>query len=275
MVEYSVRWEIVNEMRAARRRGHGRVKQALEFRGVARSSAYRWEADVRWLLDEGAAELRRLRAQLDRLSAQLAEQGPAPPAVRALSGKEERAFMLAAMAETEEGKGLAGALGGFGRQPAYAHLGVFDEKLGGLRLEQLGPAREAKLARVVAETLAWRRRDKTPVEWLARAATGSLADKVELAVLRAVDAAIRSSSAVECVNSRVRPVQVARKRLSKDFIYLLAVYHNMRPFGRGSLREDHSPAELAGIKLPTRDWIELLDLVAADLDRAAREASLN
>jgi len=504
MVEYSVRWGIVNGMYAARRRGHGGVRPFLKSRGVAPASGYRWKKELEWLVEEGPLELRRLRSQVDRLSAQLAEQGPAPPAARALSGKEERAFMLeaavtgnsdgtvvgllaraggrrlshetvhaevaeaaamarvaferyfegvgtvgaadeiflgrgpallvaeptsllisgarladgrtaedwkpvvaamegleicasdsaagvtaaldeggvvrvadlfhllgkpeawlaryekacraqwaavektrrvlerpkgqpgrppkprvanyeearqaadreidewcrladlyaeakattdyltpegqlntprraagrlagvlAAMAETEEGKGLAAALGGFGRQPAYAHLGVFEEKLGGLGLEQLGPDHEAKLARVVAQTLAWRRRDKTPVEWLAKAATGSLADEVELAVLRAVDAAIRSSSAVECVNSRVRPVQVARKRLSKDFIYLLAVYHNMRPFGRGSLREGHSPAELAGIQLPTRDWIQLLDLVAADLDRATRKASLN
>jgi hypothetical protein len=111
------------------------------------------------------------------------------------------------------------------------------------------------------------------VDWLAQASTGTVADEVELTVLRALDAAIRSSSSVECVNSRVRPVQAARKRLSEDFIYLLAVYHNMRPFGRGSVRQGHTPAELAGIQLPTRDWIELLDLVAADLDRTACKAS--
>jgi len=502
MVEYSVRWGIVNEMRTARRRGHGCVKQALDFRGVARSSAYRWEAEARWLLDEGPEELRRLRRELGRLSAQLAEQGSAPPGLRRLREKEERDFMLeaavtgnsdgaitdllvrargrslshetvnaqvaeraavarvafdryfagvgtvgaadeiflgrglallvaeptsllisgvrradsrtaedwkpvlaqmkalklcasdaaagvtaaieeagiareadlfhllgkpeawfarreravraqwavvekarrvlarppgqpgrapklpvanyeearqaadrelgewcrlgdlyaaakattdyltpegqvntpgraaarlagvlAAMEETEEGKGLAAALGGFQRQPAFTHLGVLEEKLAGLLLEQPGPDREARLARLVAETLVWRRRDKTPVDWLAQASTGSVADEVELAVLRAVDAAIRSSSSVECVNSRVRPVQAARKRLSEDFIYLLAVYHNMRPFGRGSVRQGHSPAELAGIQLPTRDWIELLDLVAADLDRTASKAS--
>lgn len=183
------------------------------------------------------------------------------------------AEVLAEMAQTEEGKGLATALGGFERQPAFAHLGVLGEKLAGLGLEQLGPDRGAKLGPLVAEALAWRRTDKTSVEWLAQASTGSLADEIELAVLRAVDAAIRSSSAAECVNSRVRPVQVARKRLSEDFIYLLAVYHNLRPFGRGSVREGQTPAELAGIQLPTRDWIELLDLVAADLDRTTSKAA--
>jgi hypothetical protein len=52
----------------------------------------------------------------------------------------------------------------------------------------------------------------------------------------------------------------------RDFIYLWAVYHNMRPFGRGSVREGHSPAELADIKVPTTNWIELLELVKAYLE---------
>jgi hypothetical protein len=186
---------------------------------------------------------------------------------------EQLARALAAMEETEEGKGLAAAFGGWRRQPAYTHLAVLEEKLAGLLLDPPGPEREARLARLVAETLAWRREDKCPVDWLAQASTGSRDDELELAVLRAVDAAVRSSSSVECINSRVRPVQAARKQLSEDFLYLLAVYHNMRPFGRGSVREGHTPAELAGIELPTRDWIDLLDLVAADLNRPAAQAS--
>jgi hypothetical protein len=501
MVEYSVRSEIVNVMQMARRHGHGRVKHALDFRGVARSSAYRWEGQVRWLLEEGPEELRRLRRELARASAERAAWSAAPAApakdakgerdlmveaavlgnsdaaitdllfrarghrlshetVRAevaergavarvaferyfagvgtvgaadeiflghglglfiveptsllisgarraesrtaedwrpvlakmealelgisdagagvtaaieergvargadlfhLEGKpqawlarrekavgahwaavekarrvlerppglpgrppklrvanyaeareaadrevaewcrlgdlyaearatadyltpegqlntprraaERLARVLAALEETEEGKGLAAALGGFRRHPAYTHLGVLEEKLAGLLLDRPGPEREARLARLVAETLTWRRRDKCPVDWLAQASTGSPDDELELAVLRAVDAAVRSSSSVECINSRVRPVQATRKQLSEDFIYLLAVYHNMRPFGRGSVRKGHTPAELAGVQLPTRDWIELLDLVAADLKMAARKAS--
>jgi hypothetical protein len=500
MVEYSVRWEIVNEMQQARRRGHGCITWALAFRGVARSNAYRWEGQTRRFLEEGPAELRRLRRDLARASAELAELRTAPAkdakagrdlmveaavlgnsdravtdllwrargrrltheTVRAevaerarvarvayeryfagvgkvgaadeiflgrgyglfiveptsllisgagradartdeawepvlarmtdlelgLSdagagvtaaieqagvtrgadlfhldgkplawlGRRERAVrrrwaavektrraierppsqtgphakltvavadyakarqaadreidewcrlgdlyaearatadyltaggqlntaaraagelarVLAAMAQSEEGKGLAAAFGGWQRQPAYTHLAVLDEKLADLLLDQPGPEREARLARLVAETLAWRRKDKCPVDWLAQASTGCADDELELAVLRAVDAAVRSSSSVECINSRVRPVQVARKQLSEDFLYLLAVYHNMRPFGRGSVREGHTPAELAGIELPTRDWIELLDLVAAGLPKTARQAS--
>jgi hypothetical protein len=48
----------------------------------------------------------------------------------------------------------------------------------------------------------------------------------------------------------------------------------MKPFGRGSVREGKTPAQLAGIALPTEDWIELLDLMRADRsdERAAQAA---
>jgi hypothetical protein len=150
------------------------------------------------------------------------------------------------------------------RAPAFAYLDVLTRQLDALRLEQVGPDRARALGEGVRTTLAWRAQHKEPLAWLAQAADGSLADAVELTVLRAVDRALRASSYVECVNARVRPVQVARKRLSEDFIYLLAVYHNMKPFGRGSVREGRTPAQLAGIKVPTNDWIELLDRCACD-----------
>jgi hypothetical protein len=200
---------------------------------------------------------------------------PAGQLNTAARAEAKLAEVLAAMRASEEGQGLAAALGPFERQPAFEHLRLFEEKLAGVRLDLPGPAREAERARLVAETLAWRRRDKITVEWLAKASTGSVADEAELAVLRAVDAARRSSSSIECINSLLRPVQAARKRLSGDFIYLWAVWHNLRPFGRGSVREGHSPAELAGIELPAKDWIDLLDFTAAELDRPAGEPSLN
>ena len=168
------------------------------------------------------------------------------------------AAALAAMEHSEEGRALAARLRPVQDPRFFAHLDALAQRLSALRLEQVGPDRDARLARLVAETVAWRRRDKDPVTLLRAASTGSVADEVELAVIEAVDAAVRSSSAVECVNSRVRLVQVARKRLGEDFLYLLAVYHNMHQFGRGSVREGKSPAKLAGIALPTTDWIELL-----------------
>jgi hypothetical protein len=175
---------------------------------------------------------------------------------------------LAEMERTAEGMALAAKLKPLRAARFYAHLGVLAERLGGLRLEEVGPGRETPLGRLVAATVAWRRRDKDPVSVLRAASTGSLADQVELDVIEAVDLAVRSSSAVECVNSRIRLVQVARKRLGEDFVYLLAIYHNMHPFGRGSVRAGKTPAELAGIKLPTSDWIELLDLVVAEVPAA-------
>ena len=180
---------------------------------------------------------------------------------------------LGAMEESEEGRRLAKTLRVLEREPAFAFLGTLEVGLRALRLEQVGPDRPTKLARLVEETLAWRRTDKDPVSELAKASTGSLADRIEIEVVEVVDFAVRSSSAVECVNSRVRLVQVARKRLSEDFVYLLAVYHNMRTFGRGSARQGKTAAQLAGIELPTEDWIELLDLTAARPPQVSTSAS--
>jgi hypothetical protein len=175
---------------------------------------------------------------------------------------------LAAMERTAEGLALAAKLKPLKEPRFFAHLGALAERLSALRLEQVGPDREARLGRLVAQTVAWRRRDKDPVSLLRAASTGSLADEAELAVIEAVDRAVRSSSAVECVNSRIRLVQVARKRLGEDFLYLLAIYHNMHKFGRGSVRAGKTPAELAGIELPTSDWIELLDLAVDEVPAA-------
>jgi hypothetical protein len=180
---------------------------------------------------------------------------------------------LAAMGQTERGRRLAVELCGLRDPRAFAHLEVLDAGLARLGLEHVGPDRKATLARLVAETVAWRRHDKTPVHELAQASSGSLADRVELAVLGVVDLAVRSSSAVEGVNARVRLVQVARKRLSEDFIYLLAVYHNMKPFGRGSIRAGRTPAQLAGVELPTEDWLALLDLTAKAPGRPVVQAA--
>jgi len=190
---------------------------------------------------------------------------------RAAEARATVAATLEAMRETPQGRSLAQKLKVLDNPAFFTHLSVFEDRLGALRLEQVGPGRAERLGREVARTLAWRRVDKTAVSVLARASTGTLADATELAILEAVDHSVRSSSSVECVNSRVRLAQVARKRLSENYIYLMAVYHNVHTFGRGSVREGHSPAELAGIELPTSDWVELLDL--ADIEDAAATAS--
>jgi len=174
----------------------------------------------------------------------------------------------AAMRSTPEGGTLADKLKPLREPRFFTHLGTLERHLSRLHLEQVGPERAARLGRLLAATVAWRRRDKDSLSVLRAASAGSLADEVELAVIEAVDQAVRSSSAVEGVNARIRIVQVARKRLGEDFLYLLAVYHNMHKFGRGSVREGKSPAELAGIQLPTDNWIELLGLDAAQAPAA-------
>jgi hypothetical protein len=232
-------------------------------------------------VERAVAEADRALAEWNRLSDLFAQARRAfdlvtpegRPNTPALAQAAFRAA-LAAMERTAEGLALASKLKPLKDPRFVAHLGALERHLGVLRLEEVGPDRQRRLGRLVAQTVAWRRRDKDPVALLRAASTGTLADEVELAVIEAVDRAVRSSSAVECVNSRIRLVQVARKRLGEDFIYLLAIYHNMHRFGRGSVRQGKTPAELAGLALPTSDWIELLDLAVDEVPAAkASEAA--
>jgi hypothetical protein len=178
--------------------------------------------------------------------------------------------MLAEMGRTQKGQTLAAKLSGLSDPLAFTHLEALEEGLREVHLEEVGADRERALARLVRETEAWRRRDKSSVDELAAAAT-SPADRVEIEVIRTFDVAIRSSSYVECVNGRMRLVQVSRKRVSENFLYLVAIHHNMTPFGRGSVRKGHSPAELAGVVLPSNDWIELLEPTTDKLRQSAAQ----
>jgi len=55
----------------------------------------------------------------------------------------------------------------------------------------------------------------------------------------------RTSSAIECLNSLLRPFLNGRKQVSQGFLDLFRFYHNTQPFGRGQ-RAGASPLELAG-----------------------------
>jgi len=246
-----------------------RAAERARFRGGKHrgqsASSRLWQARAK--ADRLLAEYCRLDdllRELDRAFAYTTKEGRLATAAEA---RARVAAALAAMRQTPEGERLAKKLRVLERPWVFAYLDVVEEGLRGLRLEQVGPDRAVRLGQQVADTLVWRRTDKTPVAWLAKASTGSLADDVELRVLGVFDEAIRSSSYVECVNSRVRLVQVARKRMSEDFLCLLAVHHNMKPFGRGSIRAGWTPAELAGVQLPTHDWLELLRMTANELGR--------
>jgi len=74
-----------------------------------------------------------------------------------------------------------------------------------------------------------------------------------------MDKALRASSAIETLNSIWRVYQQVKKTFGTNFAYLVALYHNMRPFSEGP-REGHSPFQLLGLSLPTDNWLELLRL---------------
>jgi hypothetical protein len=68
----------------------------------------------------------------------------------------------------------------------------------------------------------------------------------------------RGSMLCECVNSLLRPVLAGRKSSDQGCLELFRFLHNVHRFQRGK-RGGHSPAELAGISLPT-DPLTLLGL---------------
>ena len=67
----------------------------------------------------------------------------------------------------------------------------------------------------------------------------------------------RASSLVECFNSKLRTVQYVKKQVSQEYLWLLALKHNIEPFAHGK-RQGHSPFELLGIDLGTNDWVDLV-----------------
>ena len=67
----------------------------------------------------------------------------------------------------------------------------------------------------------------------------------------------RSSSLVESFNSKLRTVQYIKKHVSQEYLWLLALKHNIEPFAHGK-RQGHSPFELLGIDLGTDDWVDLV-----------------
>ena len=256
-----------------------KAEQAIEqarFRGgkqAGRAASQRYRR-AREAAERVVEEYCRLGDLLERVAEAFAWTTPDGTVRTASEARATVAEALRQMRQTPEGRPLADEVARVERcETAFTHLEVLASGLSTLHLEQLGPDRRAALGKLVAETVAWRRVDKEPVEILEQASNGSLADDVEIAVIRLVDRAIRSSSSVECVNARIRLVQVARKRLSEDFLCLLAVYHNLKAFGRGSVRAGKCPAELAGLELPTWDWIKLLDLTAEGLVQAAEDAA--
>lgn len=67
----------------------------------------------------------------------------------------------------------------------------------------------------------------------------------------------RASSLVESFNSKLRTVQYVKKQVSQEYLWLLALKHDMEPFAHGK-RQGHSPFELLEIDLGTNDWVDLV-----------------
>ena len=76
-------------------------------------------------------------------------------------------------------------------------------------------------------------------------------------VAAVMNKALRASSAIETLNSMWRVYQQVKKSFGTKFAYLVALYHNMRPFAEGP-RKDRTPFEILGVTLPTDNWLELV-----------------
>ena len=75
---------------------------------------------------------------------------------------------------------------------------------------------------------------------------------------------VRASSAVECVNSVVRMHQARHRHVSQSLLDLKRLYWNCRAFRQGR-RKGMCPYALLGLKLPTYDWWELLQMEHEEL----------
>lgn len=78
--------------------------------------------------------------------------------------------------------------------------------------------------------------------------------------------AVRASSAVEGVNSVVRMHQGRHRHVSQEMLDLKRLYWNCRVFREGK-RKGRSPYELLGLKLPTSDWWQLLQMDPQELEQ--------
>jgi len=78
--------------------------------------------------------------------------------------------------------------------------------------------------------------------------------------------AVRASSAVEGVNSVVRMQQGRHRHVSQGMLDLKRLYWNCRVFREGK-RKRRSPYELLGLKLPTSDWWQLLQMDPQEVEQ--------
>jgi len=75
-------------------------------------------------------------------------------------------------------------------------------------------------------------------------------------VFDALERVVRASSAVESLNSILRPYASVKKRLGQQYLALIAFYWNCHQIPR---RGGRTPFEMAGVDLGSDDWVELLE----------------
>jgi hypothetical protein len=78
--------------------------------------------------------------------------------------------------------------------------------------------------------------------------------------------AVRASSAVEGINSVVRMHQGRHRHISQGMLDLKRLYWNCRVLREGK-RKGHCPYDLLGLKLPTSDWWQLLQMDPEELEQ--------
>lgn len=96
------------------------------------------------------------------------------------------------------------------------------------------PAQRHQLEQAITDSLAW-----------ASAHLGHRLSTLQNLVATLLAQWPRTSSAIECLNSLLRPFLNGRKHVSQGFLELFRFFHNTHVFQRGP-RAGHSPLELAG-----------------------------
>jgi hypothetical protein len=77
-------------------------------------------------------------------------------------------------------------------------------------------------------------------------------------VTEKLNAIVQSSSAVECINSILRPyLNSSKNQSTQEFLNLFMFYHNHRRFNAGQ-RKGCTPMELFTGKEQTADWLEIM-----------------
>ena len=76
--------------------------------------------------------------------------------------------------------------------------------------------------------------------------------------IKKLNCIVQSSSAVECINSILRPyLNTSKNQTSQEFLNLFMFYHNHRRF-KARERKGHTPMELFTGEKQERDWLALL-----------------